>query len=355
MQDAQAVLGGHRPRRAGGHGLLAEPVVEAAGDLALAVQRHRALLDAAHHQHRAQQPDPVLGGQVLRYVRGHRGALSRLGRHQASLLPLRCRAGPGIAGLASAVARGLRGARCDAARVGHRGVTLGAMHAPGQVERLWVSRLRWRLRGAWQWPAFGVLTVIDAVLLTRLPFYGEGPGTLVAGLLVAAFANLLAVAVVGPLAGLRLRRRRPDLPKLIADRLRVDRRARAHLRGLPRRGAAPPAGGRGRARGRRGGRGEHARLRRRAGAGLPRRAGGDGRHADRGGPLPLVRPGAGPAALAVPVRDAPTRARRGSPPTPTRRPTPPTGGTAASARLASASALRRRSRDALDGCAMDGR
>ncbi len=91
------------------------------------------------------------------------------------------------------------------------------MHAPGQVERLWVSRLRWRLRGAWQWPAFGVLTVVDAVLLTRLPFYEEGPGTFVAGLLVATFANLLAVAVIGPLAGLRLRRRRPDLPKLIAE------------------------------------------------------------------------------------------------------------------------------------------
>jgi len=75
------------------------------------------------------------------------------------------------------------------------------MHAPGQVERLWASRLRWRLRGAWQWPAFGVLTVVDAVLLTRLPFYEEGPGTFVAGLLVATFANLLAVAVIGPLAG----------------------------------------------------------------------------------------------------------------------------------------------------------
>jgi hypothetical protein len=90
------------------------------------------------------------------------------------------------------------------------------MHAPGQVERLWVSRLRWRLRGAWQWPVFGVLTVVDAVLLTQLPFYDEGPGTFVAGLLVAMFANLLAVAVIGPLAGLRLRRRRPGLPKLIA-------------------------------------------------------------------------------------------------------------------------------------------
>jgi hypothetical protein len=90
------------------------------------------------------------------------------------------------------------------------------MHAPGQVERLWTRRLRWRMRGAWQWPAFAVLTVVDAVLLTQLPFYGEGPGSLVAGLLVAMFFNLLAVAVVGPLLGVRLRRRRPDLPRLIA-------------------------------------------------------------------------------------------------------------------------------------------
>src|SRR5215218_586925 len=124
--------------------------------------------------------------------------------------------GPGSAGLASAVSRGLRGARCDAARVGHRGVTLEAMHASGQVERVWIRRLRWRMRGAWQWPAFGLLTVVDAVLLTELPFYEEGPGSLVAGLLVAGFANLFAVAVIGPLLGLRLRRRRPDLPRLIA-------------------------------------------------------------------------------------------------------------------------------------------
>jgi hypothetical protein len=90
------------------------------------------------------------------------------------------------------------------------------MHAPGQVERVWLRRLRWRMRGAWQWPAFAVLTVVDAVLLVELPFYEDGPGSLVAGMLVAAFANLLAVAVVGPLLGLWLRRRRPDLPRPIA-------------------------------------------------------------------------------------------------------------------------------------------
>jgi hypothetical protein len=90
------------------------------------------------------------------------------------------------------------------------------MHAPGQVERLWIRRLRWRMRGAWQWHAFAVLTVVDAVVLAELPFYEDGPGSIVAGMLVAAFANLLAVAVVGPLLGLRLRRRRPDLPRPIA-------------------------------------------------------------------------------------------------------------------------------------------
>ena len=91
------------------------------------------------------------------------------------------------------------------------------MQEPRQVERLWWPRLRWRMRGAWQWPAFAALTLLDGVLLTELPFYGRGPGTLVAGLLLAGFANLFAVAVVAPLAGRRLRARRSDLPRLVAD------------------------------------------------------------------------------------------------------------------------------------------
>ena len=90
------------------------------------------------------------------------------------------------------------------------------MHAPGQVERVWARRLRWRMRGAWQWPAFAVLTVVEAVLLVELPFYEDGPGSIVGGLLIAAFLNLLTVAVIGPLLGLWLRRRRPDLPRAIA-------------------------------------------------------------------------------------------------------------------------------------------
>jgi hypothetical protein len=77
-------------------------------------------------------------------------------------------------------------------------------------------RLRWRLRGAWMWPAFVVLTVLDGVVLIVLPFYEGAPDRLVAGILLAGFANLFAVAVVAPLAGRLLRRRRRDLPRVVA-------------------------------------------------------------------------------------------------------------------------------------------
>jgi len=73
------------------------------------------------------------------------------------------------------------------------------------------------MRGAWLWPSFVALTLADGILLTRLPFYGDGPGGVVPGVLLAGFANLFCVAVLAPLVGRRLRRRRPDLPKLIAD------------------------------------------------------------------------------------------------------------------------------------------
>jgi 4-amino-4-deoxy-L-arabinose transferase-like glycosyltransferase len=86
-----------------------------------------------------------------------------------------------------------------------------------EVERVWYRRLRWRLRGAWQWPAFLVLTLVDGILLTVLPPYEGGPPGVFPGVLLAAFANLLAVAVVAPLVGFALRRRRPDLPRFVAS------------------------------------------------------------------------------------------------------------------------------------------
>ena len=83
-------------------------------------------------------------------------------------------------------------------------------------ELLWPRRLRWRMRGAWQWPTFALLTVVDAVILHLLPLAGEGIG-LVPALLLAGFFNLTAVAILAPLGGMLLRRRRPGLPRIIAD------------------------------------------------------------------------------------------------------------------------------------------
>ncbi len=86
--------GAHRPRRSGGHGLLPEAVVEGSRHLALPVERHGPLLDAPHHEHGPQQPDPVLLGQVLGYV-GEKCRLRGLGRHLACFtFPVRY-GGPG--------------------------------------------------------------------------------------------------------------------------------------------------------------------------------------------------------------------------------------------------------------------
>jgi 4-amino-4-deoxy-L-arabinose transferase-like glycosyltransferase len=85
-----------------------------------------------------------------------------------------------------------------------------------RVERVWHRRLRWRLRGAWQWPAFVVLTLVDGIVLVVLPPYDGAPENVFPGVVLAGFANLVAVAVLAPAVGLLLRRRRPDLPRLIA-------------------------------------------------------------------------------------------------------------------------------------------
>jgi hypothetical protein len=83
---------------------------------------------------------------------------------------------------------------------------------------VWRTRLRWRLSGAWQWPAFAVLTVVDAVVLARLPFAG-GRANLLGCVLAAGLLNVIVLAVVPRPGGWLVRRRRPDLPREVAGDL----------------------------------------------------------------------------------------------------------------------------------------
>jgi hypothetical protein len=86
-----------------------------------------------------------------------------------------------------------------------------------QERSVWLTRMRWRMRGAWLWPSFIVLTLAEGVALELLPITGDGPGGVLPGVLLAGFANLILIAAVAPLGGHWLRRRRPDLPRVVAQ------------------------------------------------------------------------------------------------------------------------------------------
>jgi hypothetical protein len=84
-------------------------------------------------------------------------------------------------------------------------------------ERVWWTRLRWRLRGATMWPAFLLALVADTVLLRALPIAGDTAPDIFAAVLLAFFFNLVVVAVGAPLAGRFVRRRWSGLPRVVAD------------------------------------------------------------------------------------------------------------------------------------------
>jgi hypothetical protein len=70
-------------------------------------------------------------------------------------------------------------------------------------ERFWTRRLRWRLRGAWQWPTFAVATVVDALIINRLSPTGADVD-LFLGVIIASFGNLILVGLIAPWLARRL-------------------------------------------------------------------------------------------------------------------------------------------------------
>ena len=64
----------------------------------------------------------------------------------------------------------------------------------GEVDGARLARLRWRLRGAWLWPAFLVLIVLDAFVGHELPPEGDSQ-SLPSAALVGAVAMLIGVVV----------------------------------------------------------------------------------------------------------------------------------------------------------------
>ncbi|MDQ6778609.1 MAG: hypothetical protein M3071_20830 [Actinomycetota bacterium] len=83
------------------------------------------------------------------------------------------------------------------------------------MDSLWLTRMRWRRRGAWMWPSFVVLTVVDACVLHALPLTGDSEG-LMPGVIFAGFWNFMAVVVVAHPVGAMVRRVRRDLPRFVA-------------------------------------------------------------------------------------------------------------------------------------------
>jgi hypothetical protein len=83
------------------------------------------------------------------------------------------------------------------------------------MDGAWLVRMRWRRRGAWLWPAFAAVTILDALIGHALPPSGDTQ-TLVGAGLVACFLNLLGIVLLGRPIGAILRRRRRDLPRIVA-------------------------------------------------------------------------------------------------------------------------------------------
>src|SRR3954451_1810657 len=178
VEDAGAVARAERERTANRHGFLAAAVVVAARHLALAIQGERPLLGGAHEEHEAQEARPVVTVQGIGRScrarlrvderRGSRGGRSHLfslfgatgSPPQSDSSSVRCTGSPRGTRL---VAHGT----CPTGRAPllDTRTMLGMRTAGG----FWARRLGWRLIGAWRWPLYVAVTLLDALIVNWLP------------------------------------------------------------------------------------------------------------------------------------------------------------------------------------------
>jgi hypothetical protein len=76
-------------------------------------------------------------------------------------------------------------------------------------------RMRWRATGAWLWPAFVALTVLDGVIGHAIPPAGTTE-TFVAAMLLGLVINVIAVVLLSRPLGMVVRRVRRDMPGVVA-------------------------------------------------------------------------------------------------------------------------------------------
>jgi hypothetical protein len=84
------------------------------------------------------------------------------------------------------------------------------------MDGAWLHRLRWRLTGAWLWPAFVVTAILDAFVGHLLPPAGETQ-SLAAAAVLALILNVVAVLLLSRPLGAVFRRARGDaVPWVVA-------------------------------------------------------------------------------------------------------------------------------------------
>ena len=85
-----------------------------------------------------------------------------------------------------------------------------------RMEVGWLARIRWRRRGAWMWPLFLPLTILDGVVGSSLPPAGDG-WNFAGATLFGAFVNLLAIVALSVPVRFIVRSVRRDLPKVVSS------------------------------------------------------------------------------------------------------------------------------------------